>query len=1257
MKPGYAALLSLVVAYSAYRGTGSSKPASPQQGSNSSRASTEYAAQMLHPSGVESFPTISGGICKLKVSGGQEDPCGGCKAICPAKELNELLEDFFGAESGRDSAYLATHWNVPKSERANIKFVIASLPDPVHTHMALLFDRGIETIQGAAQSSGYLFSRAWMPWDISTHSESTDFTVRMAQDTFRKQVESLPGLMIFRRADEKGTIPKILFVFVVGETPTGGLHVEQFQNALKVRNSILGGADASPDAPAAESTTLRIFGPGFSGSLRSLDSILNTLPDSQFYRFKNIVIRSGTISSFHAVHDFCESTHSESQERPTKALPDFASFEFSDAYQEYYLGRFFGPRNHAHSKVAILSEDETAFGNQEGTPAKQPSKQPDPCAAEPEPPAQGFQFVRLYFPREIAQLRDAYQRDAKAQTAGTDSAKTPPQSGLTLSLGITGNDDDTVAAFSPLQTPLSQESILQGIVAALRKEHARIVIVRGGDPLDVLFLCRYLRQNFPQARLVTVGADLLMIHDSYDPRFHGILAVTSYPLLTGAEFPVLEGSGSNGKQHIHRLFPDSYAVGDFNAVQSLLAPNSEIMEQTLPAAKYAQFGLPSFLQPGQTEDASKFWRAHLWLVTVGRGSYWPVDVLDDVPPVLQDGQIPPHSSVRTANAKTDPLTVFGVHFTVSWTIFWMANLGLTILLAYLIAYPPNFSGSEILARFDVGKSTERHGLLFTGSMLLLASGTIFAFPAIAWLGRFGSSEDGRTEVSNGLFLMMICYVVSVGLLGAACFKGFQARDHVQLAKAGAAACGGVLIVAIVSTVLLGSATLPDRFGSFVYRFIHISSGVSPLLPLLFLLIAWQWWCWQTLTGVSSTEEKHMLLPVVSEFAQHRVADSDCIVRKGVTNAADRLRLRALGAKGGQWPWKTLGAVPLDVRILIPTFLGIASILLLMWPSEIAESFESRGYKILHWILLYSCLLLVCYLITQIVVVWLQFRALLRAIEKAPFRRGFSDLKGLTWKPLWKLAGNGREEFVQLLSGEVQVLTQIRNALDPNECLAKAIDNTVSARDIVSKSYEEYRKGDDDLADRVRAEFHVMQEKLAIAATEGLIYANERWEKESKSYTPPPETKDCPDQRTPVEPPAKDPTTRGVENFLCLFYLNIILVPLRRLQTLILAMAGVFVFVLISYSSYPFESRESFHVLLISIFFLISLVVGIVYGQMYTNPLLSRITNTKPGELGLDFWVRLGTFVFVPLLSLLSVQFPEINNFLFSWLQPALQSIK
>jgi hypothetical protein len=199
--------------------------------------------------------------------------------------------------------------------------------------------------------------------------------------------------------------------------------------------------------------------------------------------------------------------------------------------------------------------------------------------------------------------------------------------------------------------------------------------------------------------------------------------------------------------------------------------------------------------------------------------------------------------------------------------------------------------------------------------------------------------------------------------------------------------------------------------------------------------------------------------------------------------------------------------------------------------------------------------------------------------------------------------------------------------------------------------------------------------MRLRASEALIFANKKWIEEGlrpleSAVKPAAKHKDGElrdndlaegeisyDRPPQAEPPAKDPCTRRVEHFLCLFYLNTILVPLRRLQTLILAMAGVFVFVLLSYSSYPFESRESFHVLLISVFFVISLVVGIVYGQMYTNPLLSRITSNKPGELGLDFWVRMATFVFVPLLSLLSVQFPEINSFLFSWLQPALQSIK
>ncbi len=1180
------------------------------------------------------------------MNGDHNAPCGDCKAICPATDLSGLIENYFRADSPDDKEYLAKHWNVPQAEQKNIKFAIASLPDPVHTHMALLFDRGIETIQSAAQASGYLFSRAWMPWDISTHSESPDFTVRLAQEKFRDQVESLPGLMIFQRSGgNNGSGTTILFVFVVGETPTGGLHIEQFQHALKIRQSIL--ADANPDLP--ERKVLRIYGPAFSGSLLSLNAILNAQPRD---RFSTILIRSGTISSYRAVHDFCESTRmewpdpestSDSKVKPDhNGRPDFVTFQFSDAYQEFYLSVFLSNRYHLHSRVAVLSEDETAFGNQEKpNTGEQSTTASDPCRAE-QPPLQDFSFMRLYYPREIAQLRDAYQQNVKIQSSA-EGVKTASQNGLTLSLSVTGNDNDSVAPYAPLQTPLSQESILQAIISTLRNKHAKVVIIRGSDPLDVVFLSRYLRQNYPQARLVTVGADLLMIHDFYDPRFHGILAVSPYPLLTGAQFPALKAVSVSGKQEVHRLFPDSYSVGDFNAFLSLLASTAETESGELPAADYSQFGLPSFLQPKDVTGEPEPWRAHLWLAAVGREGYWPVAVLDDasssVPQGVKIGTEKPQPRIRDVDAQPELPSGYSVHFSVGWTIFWMSTLGLTFFLALLLASTLDFSRSEILGRFGGRGSQARNYLLFIGSVLLLASQTVFLFPAVLWLGRFGRLSKGLSNVMDGLGLVMACYLISVGFLGFACYRGFRKRGSPVLADVGALLCGATIVVTLSFTYCLSSANLGNRFGAFVYRYINVGSGVSPSLPLLFLLAAWIWWCWQSLTGVASTEEKHMVLPDATDFDQARVPE-----------ASERVRLKAL-ANQAEWSLKSMETLPFSKKITIPAIVGLLVILLLMRPSEIAEAFEPSTYKWMYWILLYSCLLLVCYLVTHIVALWLEFRTVLRAIEGVPFRRGFSDLKSLTWKPLWELAGNGRQEFVQLLTGEVDALTQIQNSKLPDGGLADAIKE---AKDATNKVSAEYEVGG---ASRIQQLFYDLQTKLAKSASEALIYANNQWNKEAYVPTKSDSAKDSEGKDATVEPPAKDLTTRAVEHFLCLFYLNVILVPLRRLQTLILAMAGVFVFVLISYSSYPFESKESFHALLISIFLMISLVVGIVYGQMYANPLLSRITNTKPGELGLDFWVRLGTFVFIPLLSLLSVQFPEINNFLFSWLQPALQSIK
>jgi len=61
--------------------------------------------------------------------------------------------------------------------------------------------------------------------------------------------------------------------------------------------------------------------------------------------------------------------------------------------------------------------------------------------------------------------------------------------------------------------------------------------------------------------------------------------------------------------------------------------------------------------------------------------------------------------------------------------------------------------------------------------------------------------------------------------------------------------------------------------------------------------------------------------------------------------------------------------------------------------------------------------------------------------------------------------------------------------------------------------------------------------------------------------------------------------------------------------------------------------------------------------MHRDATLSHVTNTKPGELGSDFWFKVLGFGLAPLLGLLTTVFPSISDFVFSWLQPGLQSIK
>ena len=71
------------------------------------------------------------------------------------------------------------------------------------------------------------------------------------------------------------------------------------------------------------------------------------------------------------------------------------------------------------------------------------------------------------------------------------------------------------------------------------------------------------------------------------------------------------------------------------------------------------------------------------------------------------------------------------------------------------------------------------------------------------------------------------------------------------------------------------------------------------------------------------------------------------------------------------------------------------------------------------------------------------------------------------------------------------------------------------------------------------------------------------------------------------------SNRTAEDFLCLFYFNFISAVFMSMRSLTMMIAGVFVFVLLSFGSYPFEPRLSFRILTFFIFIMIVTTVAFV----------------------------------------------------------------
>jgi hypothetical protein len=113
----------------------------------------------------------------------------------------------------------------------------------------------------------------------------------------------------------------------------------------------------------------------------------------------------------------------------------------------------------------------------------------------------------------------------------------------------------------------------------------------------------------------------------------------------------------------------------------------------------------------------------------------------------------------------------------------------------------------------------------------------------------------------------------------------------------------------------------------------------------------------------------------------------------------------------------------------------------------------------------------------------------------------------------------------------------------------------------------------------------------------------------------------------------------------------------RMRTMVLSILGLFAALAFSLAFYPYTPRPAIVLSLLFLLLVVGSVVAVVYAGLSRDATISHITNTETGELGTDFWIRLGSFIGVPLIGLLAAQFPGITDFLVSWIEPGLNAVK
>lgn len=1154
-------------------------------------------------------------------------------AVQSYRRGRELLADFLGSGTAV----------VRDPRRLQVRTLIASIPDPYDSHLDWSYDAYLESYRQAFTAAGFVPDRFWLP----ARGDSLEFKGRRPHRVAAHDFH--PGVFLFRSTAPDNNV--VWLLYLVSEVPTSGLHKGAFAAALAERRALLSDTTGRITSTAGARDSLLIAGPIFSGSSRSMREMIDeAMGADSSIRVVRVVTGSATNFGNRKVltkDASCSQTPIESA-GPTPCI-DFGATIHSDEAMAQVLDELLRDLGIPCKRIAVLSESATQYGS---------STAGDGSRTE---------CLNVAFPLNIASLRAEFDRSPQPleRSPGLPSFGEGPRT--RLSLDETGNPRESPVVVSRLTVP-TLDVVMANVIRTLRERDVRAVVIKATDIRDKLMLAREIRRSMRDVLLFTYENNALLLRPEYLQALRGTMVLTTYPLVLDNQFWTTTESAPRNLLS----FPNDAAVGIYNATLALVDPAVRRIE---------------FSPPDRGTAAAGLQRPPVWVVTVGRGAFYPVRVraVDDslgsyiLPSVAElNPEDPAHGQpgFLSALVRMSELLSFMAGL-VGLLLVWLVRrihtlaphkrvrvLGLTCpstprekfflglffwsLASVYLSVVVAVEGRHLRAADD-----PFHGhaapLLMTGAVLLCA--WIFVDCGRWVLVQIRTEDPFRRlwrYARSGWFARRFIAMTTSEVPSSGPTASIRTRrpDNARneyeqwtaLVALAVVSAFGVLFF-LASFLYLSSLGLLISFGGVdgvltLFRISHWLSGVSPL-PLIFVFSSgfamWTWWQFQQTVEFEETTSLECTLDNLDE-------------NPDASSQVGRMRAALLRAREAlYWFIPDNGIVPLVIAILVLLLYTLTRALPTM---ERLGAWASVANVLLGLTLILGFVGLVTtssWAIYRLTMTWAALERFLNILAETPLVNAFSRLPR-TFAEVANVGFIGlRQDIDPSYRDELwfQARTSAGRMKEPgrwdapvNRPIAQAFDAVAAASDL----------------DNSRNQATQLSMRATILGN-ALLSA---WRSAGSAADF--------DKSEPREVPgvlgANSAGMRRAEEYLAVevfTYVQTILLNLRRLAfflllTLVLTVLGL--------SSYPFQPQSVVKGVFIVLTLVTMAAMFIVMTRMSRNVVLSRMNGSSPGKVSWDTSFVLNVVVFgaLPLLALLSSEFPAVRSALFSWADPVVKVV-